>query len=120
MTMPISLGLDWKHKLWSWNHESSSSYLSVPEGTCPLLGAGTRSTSGDDPPCGYPGPCPNPLTCCEWTFIVTHQEPTTNSFTYNLLSTIYIVAWMHSHQLDNSSAQHLDHDSDLSFHPDVP
>ena len=58
---------------------------------------------------------PVPIPHHEWTFIVTHQDPTTSSITYNPWSTIYVVTWMQSHQLDSDSVQHPDHDPDPSF-----
>ena len=94
------LGPDWKYKLQSQNSKSLFLCLSVPDDTCPSLETGTRSTSRDDPPMAILDPV---LTHCEWTFIVTHQEQITSRLVYNLLSTIYVVAWWWSYQLDSSS-----------------
>ena len=89
--------------------------LSAPEGTCPSPGAGTQIFLGIIPHVAIPDLHPGLPIHCEWTSVVTCQEQATSSFTYNLLSTIYVVAWMHSHQLDSSSVRLLDHDPDPSF-----
>ena len=65
-------------------------------------------------------PALDPRIHHERTFVVTRQELTTSSFTYNLLSTIYVVAWMHSRQLDSSSVRLPDHDPDPGFCSNVP
>ena len=85
-------------------------------GYLPLARGRHTSLSRDNSPVAIPDPCPGLPIRREQTFIVTHQEQATSSFTYNLLSTIYIVAWMHCHQ----RVRLLDHDPDPGFHSDVP